>query len=79
MKTNLDLATKLHYELNLDNFWTVSIRSYEVQLMGWHTPELEKLLFDKGYQLKWDELYGNYRFDENGVNIILSQKPKNDN
>ena len=79
MKTNLDLATKLHYELNLDNFWTVNIRTYEVQLMAWYTPELEKLLFYKGYQVQWNEQIGNYRYEENGISIILSNKPKNDN
>jgi hypothetical protein len=33
MKTKLDLATKLHYELNLENFFNVDITQYKVCLL----------------------------------------------
>jgi hypothetical protein len=75
MKTKLDLATKLHYELNLENFFNVSITEYQVSLLGWHTPELEKLLFDKGYQIQWNEVYKNNRFESETIVIALADKP----
>jgi hypothetical protein len=75
MKSKLDLATKLHYELNLDNFFNVSITEYNVSLLGWYTPELEKLLFDKGYQIQWSEVYKNMRFESETIAIALSEKP----
>jgi hypothetical protein len=71
MKTNLDLATKLHYELNLDNFFVANIREKRVELLGWYNIELEKLLFAKGYQLLWNEDYKNYRFESENITISL--------
>jgi hypothetical protein len=75
MKTKLDLVTKLHYELNLENFFNVDITEYKVSLLGWYTPELEKLLFDKGYQVQWCELYKNNRFESEEITIALTEKP----
>jgi len=75
MKTNLDLATKLHYELNLDNFFSAEITQYRVQLLGWNSDQMEKLLFDKGYQVMWNEDYKNYRFESENITIALIDKP----
>lgn len=75
MKSKLDLATKLHYELNLNNFFNVDISEYKVSLLGWYTLEMEKLLFDKGYQLQWNEIYKNNRFESKEIVIALADKP----
>ena len=75
MKSKLDLATKLHYELNLENFFNVDITEYKVSLLGWYTPEMEKLLFEKGYQLQWNEVYKNMRFESEEIVIALAEKP----
>ena len=75
MKSKLDLTTKLHYELNLNNFFNVDITEYKVSLLGWYTPELEKLLFDKGYQLQWNDVYKNNRFESEEIVIALADKP----
>jgi hypothetical protein len=75
MKTNLDLATKLHYELNLDNFFVANIRKTRVDLLGWYSDQMEKLLFDKGYQVMWSEDYKNFRFESENVTISLIDKP----
>jgi hypothetical protein len=72
MKTNLDLATKLHYELNLDNFFVANIRETRVELLGWYTIEMEKLLFAKGYQVMWNENLRNFRFETDNLTIILT-------
>lgn len=72
MKTNLDLATKLHYELNLDNFFVANIRENRVELLGWYNLELEKILFDKGYQVMWNENLRNFRFESENITIILT-------
>lgn len=74
MKNNLDLATKLHYELNLDNFYVANIRQWGVNLQGWYTPEFEKLLFEKCYQVQWNENLKHYRYDSDDVVIILTYK-----
>jgi len=74
MKTNLDLATKLHYELNLDNFFVANIRETRVELLGWYTIEMEKLLFAKGYQVMWNENLQNFRFETDNLTIILTYK-----
>jgi hypothetical protein len=74
MKKNLDLLTKLHYELNLDNFFTAEIYSHKVNLLGWHTPELEKLLFDKGYQVEFKASHNQYVYDELLCKITLAVK-----
>ena len=75
MKSKLDLTTKLHYELNLENFFNVDITEYKVSLLGWYTPEMEKLLFDKGYQIQWNEVYKNMRFESEEIVIALADKP----
>ena len=72
MKTNLDLATKLHYELNLDNFFVANVRESRVELLGWYTPDMERLLFDKGYQVMWNENVRNFRFETDNLTIILT-------
>ncbi|CAB4151958.1 hypothetical protein UFOVP598_47 [uncultured Caudovirales phage] len=74
MKTKLDLATKLHYELNLDNFFNVDITQYKVTLLGWYNLELEVLLFSKGYQLEWNKDYKSYRFESENIVIALTEK-----
>ena len=79
MKTNLDNVYKLHFELNLDNFFNVEITENSIRLLGWYDANLEKLLFDKGYQLKWSDEMNNYRFESETLVIVLSNKPKNDN
>ena len=76
MKSKLDLVTKLHYELNLENFFNVDITEYKVSLLGWYTTEMEKLLFDKGYQLQWNDVYKNMRFESEEIVIALADKPK---
>ena len=76
MKSKLDLATKLHYELNLDNFFSVEIKTFNLLLLAWNTPELEKLLFDKGYQVQWNKDYKNYRFESEELTIALIDKPE---
>jgi beta-glucanase (GH16 family) len=76
MKKNLDLVTKLHYELNLENFFSVDIMNMKVRILGWHTPELEKLIFDKGYQLDWDEDEQKWIYDVKQVRIVLAIEPK---
>ena len=75
MKAKLDLATKLHYELNLENFFSVELKKFNLLLLAWNTPELEKLLFDKGYQVQWNEDYKNYRFESEELTIALIDKP----
>ena len=72
MKTNLDLLTKLHYELNLDNFFVANVRESRVELLGWYTPDMERLLFDKGYQVMWNENIRNFRFETDNLTIILT-------
>ena len=72
MKTNLDLATKLHYELNLDNFFNVDITKTKVSILGYYNLEMEVLLFSKGYQLQWSEFYKNYRFESENITIALT-------
>ena len=76
MKSKLDLVTKLHYELNLENFFNVDITEYKVSLLGWYTTEMEKLLFDRGYQLQWNDVYKNMRFESEEIVIALADKPK---
>jgi hypothetical protein len=73
MKTGLDLATKLHYELNLDNFFNVEITKQKVLLIGYYNSNLEKLLFDKGYQLLWSDEMKNYRFQNETISIVLAE------
>jgi hypothetical protein len=75
MKTNLDLATKLHYELNLDNFFDVEITKQGVIALGYYNIHLEQILFDKGYQLQWSDFYNNYRFESENITIALIDKP----
>ena len=75
MKTNLDNVYKLHFELNLDNFFNVEITENSIRLLGWYDANLEKLLFDKGYQLKWSDEMNNYRFETETLVIVLSNKP----
>ena len=75
MKTNLDNVYKLHFELNLDNFFNVEITENMIRLLGWYDLNLEKLLFDKGYQLKWSDEMNNYRFESEKITIVLSNKP----
>lgn len=79
MKTNLDNVYKLHFELNLDNFFNVEIQENSIRLLGWYNSNLEKLLFDKGYQLKWNDEMNNYRFENQGLLIVLANKPNHDN
>ena len=76
MKTKLDLVTKLHYELNLENFFSVELKKFNLLLLAWNTPELEKLLFDKGYQVQWNEYYKNYRYESEELTIALIDKPE---
>lgn len=71
MKKNLDLATKLHYELNLDNFFNVEITQHKITVLGYFNQQLEKLLFDKGYQVQWSDFYNNYRFESEKLTIVL--------
>ena len=73
MKTGLDLATKLHYELNLDNFFNVEITKQKVLLIGYYNSHLEQILFDKGYQLQWNDEYKNYRFESEKLIIVLTE------
>jgi hypothetical protein len=73
MKTNLDLATKLHYELNLDNFFNVDITKNKVTLLGYYNEHLERILFDKGYQVQWDDFYKNYIFESENIRIVLAE------
>jgi hypothetical protein len=73
MKTGLDLATKLHYELNLDNFFNVEITQHKVTILGYYNQKIEKLLFDKGYQLQWSDFYKNYRFESEKLTIVLME------
>jgi hypothetical protein len=72
MKTNLDLATKLHYELNLDNFFNVDITKTKVSILGYYNLEMEVLLFSKGYQVQWNDFYKNYRFESENITIALT-------
>ena len=72
MKTGLDLATKLHYELNLDNFFNVEITKQKVLLIGYYNAHLEQILFDKGYQLLWSDEMNNYRFESEKITIVLA-------
>jgi len=74
MKTNLYLTTKLHYELNLDNFFNVEITQHKVTVLGYYNQQLEKLLFDKGYQVQWSDFYKNYRFETKDLTIVLMEK-----
>ena len=73
MKTNLDLTTKLHYELNLDNFFNVDITKTKVAILGYYNLELEVLLFSKGYQIQWNDFYKNYRFESENITIALME------
>lgn len=75
MKTNLDNVYKLHFELNLDNFFNVEITKNYIRLLGWYDANLERLLFEKGYQLKWSEEMNNYRSESETLVIVLSNKP----
>lgn len=71
MKTNLDLLTRLHFELNLDNFFAVNISKYQLSMMGWHTDILEKLLYDRGYQVQWYEKDKKYKYIDTDLIIYL--------
>ncbi len=73
MKTNLDLATKLHYELNLDNFFNVDITKNKVTLLGYYNEHLERILFDKNYQLLWSDEMNNYIFESENIRIVLAE------
>ena len=73
MKTGLDLATKLHYELNLDNFFNVEITKQKVLLIGYYNSHLEQILFDKGYQLLWSDEMNNYRYESKSISIVLAE------
>ena len=73
MKTNLDLATKLHYKLNLDNFFNVEITKQKVLLIGYYNAHLEQILFDKGYQLLWSDEMKNYRYESQSISIVLAE------
>ena len=73
MKTGLDLATKLHYELNLDNFFNVEITKQKVLLIGYYNSHLEHILFDKGYQLLWSDEMKNYRYESQSISIVLAE------
>jgi len=73
MKTNLDLATKLHYELNLDNFFNVDITKNKVTLLGYYNEHLERILFDKNYQLQWSDEMNNYIFESENIRIVLAE------
>lgn len=75
MKSKLDLTTKLHYELNLENFFSVELKKFNLLLLAWNSPELEKLLFEKGYQVQWNEYYRNYRYESGELTIALIDKP----
>lgn len=75
MKTNLENAWRLHFELNLDNFFSIEITDYRVILLAWNTEQLEKFLFDKGYQVQWNEDYKNYRYESENITITLIDKP----
>ena len=72
MKINLDLLTKLHYELNLDNFYVANIRQWGINLQGWYSPDMERLLFDKGYHVLWDEKLRNFQYNSDNLNIVLT-------
>ena len=72
MKTNLDLLTKLHYELNLDNFFVANVKQWGVELMGWYSQDMEKILFDKGYQVMYSEELKNFRFESEKIIIVLN-------
>ena len=74
MKKNLDLLTRLHYELNLDNFFNAEVFEFRVTILGWHTPELEKLLFEKGYQVTFESDRNQYIYENLMLKIILSIK-----
>ena len=76
MKSKLDLVTKLHYELNLENFFSVELKKFNLLLLAWNSTELEKLLFDKGYQVVCNEYYQNYRYESGELTIALIDKPK---
>lgn len=76
MKTKLDLATKLHYELNLENFFSVQIHTFKLSILGWTSDELEKLLFDKGYQLAWSEDFNGMRYENEDFSIMLVDMPE---
>ena len=73
MKTGLDLATKLQYELNLDNFFNVEITKQKVLLIGYYNSHLEQILFDKGYQLLWSDEMKNYRYESQSISIVLAE------
>lgn len=74
MKTKLDLLTKLHYELNLDNFFNVEFNETKLYLLGFHTNELEVLLFNKNYQVQWDKVREKYIYDSDNLKIVLSDR-----
>jgi len=74
MKKNLDLLTRLHYELNLDNFFNAEIYEFKVTLLGWHNEDLEKLLFDKGYQVEFKSSENKYVYENSEIKIVLSVK-----
>ena len=57
MKASLELTNQLNWELNLDNFFNTSINEEYIQLLGWYSLEMEVLLFSKGYQVEYNELY----------------------
>jgi hypothetical protein len=75
MKTKLDLVTKLHYELNLENFFNVQFNDFQLTLLAWNSDGLEKLLFDKGYQFQWNEDYKGLRYENEDFSIMLYEKP----
>jgi hypothetical protein len=74
MKASLELTNQLNWELNLDNFFNTSINEEYIQLLGWYSLEMEVLLFSKGYQVEYNELYKNYRYESPRVKIILTEK-----
>jgi hypothetical protein len=40
--------------------------------MGWYSQDMEKILFDKGYQLLWSDELKNFRFESEKIVIILN-------
>lgn len=74
MKAKLDLLTKIHYDLNLNNFFNVEFNETKLYLLGFYKNELEVLLFNKHYQVQWDRVREKYIYDSDDLKIVLSER-----
>jgi hypothetical protein len=64
-------------DLHTDYFFCFNIQSGKGRFIGWHTPDLEKYLLDKGF-FKIDYLYAEdesqHEYQNGCIQIVLSEQ-----